>query len=264
MDRRIRRPLALQAIDRNMIRAVIFDLDNTLIDRDAAFRLFCREYLDDAFPNLDELERTQALGHMEVRDRSRLTREDLPVVLREQNSVLLNEAESDTEIPEWLSQICSEEWDAEKRRRLPQLIEPDPAVEQLIRRLRDRFRLAIVTNGSGTVQRAKLDVMGYAHLFESIVVSGELGISKPDPLIFEAALSQLNCFPDDALFVGDDPIRDVIGAKRVGLQVAWVDGGREWLDVLDGNGNSFPERPDYTIRHVSQLEASVACLMPTS
>ena len=247
-----------------MIRAVLFDLDNTLIDRDAAFRGFCLEYLDEIFPDLNEMERSQALVHMEVWDRGRLKREGFPPVHAELDVVLPNEAEFDTGMPEWLSQVCSEEWDAQKRRRLHQLIEPDPTVEQLIRRLRGRFRLAIVTNGSGTVQRAKLNVMGYAHLFESIVVSGERGIAKPDPLIFEAALSQINCSPEEALFVGDDPIRDVIGAKRVGLQVAWVNGGREWPEILDGNGKRLVERPDYSIRHVSHLEASVPCLMPTS
>jgi putative hydrolase of the HAD superfamily len=60
------------------------------------------------------------------------------------------------------------------------------------------------------------------HHFEQIVVSAEIGIRKPRREIFAAALNAMRLTPADAVYVGNDYIKDVMGAKLAGLQAIWV------------------------------------------
>lgn len=82
--------------------------------------------------------------------------------------------------------------------------------------------LALVTNGASGVQRDKLDVLGIESHFATVVVSGELGAAKPDPVIFERALAALGVDARDAWHVGDTLAYDVLGATRAGMGAVWV------------------------------------------
>ena len=91
-----------------------------------------------------------------------------------------------------------------------------------------------------------LEREGIADLFETIVVSDEVGWRKPKPLIFELALARLGLDAADALFVGDRIDIDVAGAQGVGMGSAWINPERTALppDV---------QPPDYEIRDLAEL-----------
>jgi putative hydrolase of the HAD superfamily len=100
---------------------------------------------------------------------------------------------------------------------------PYPEVVAALEGLRGRVRLGVVTNGMEDHQRAKLAAAGLTEFFDAVVTSAAVGASKPDPRIFHAALERLACGPDEAVMVGDNPLRDVAGAQQAGLRGVWID-----------------------------------------
>ena len=124
----------------------------------------------------------------------------------------------------------------------------DPEAEPALGDLRRDHRLALLTNGAGDVQREKLSRTPFAPYFETIVISTEVGVGKPDPRIFEITLSRLGVTKEDATMVGDSLIRDVGGARRAGLRAIWID-----RDL----GQQGDVRPDATVRRLSDLRAAL-------
>lgn len=84
------------------------------------------------------------------------------------------------------------------------------------------LRMAAVTNASGSQQRAKLHKLGIARFFDAIVIAGELGASKPDPMIFHSACGQLDVPADQVMHVGDRLDTDALGAANAGLHGVWL------------------------------------------
>jgi putative hydrolase of the HAD superfamily len=85
------------------------------------------------------------------------------------------------------------------------------------------LKVAAVTNASGEHQRAKLSDLGIARFFDTVVIAGELGSAKPDPLIFHTACTQLEVPAEEAIHVGDRLDVDAIGAHHAGLHGVWLD-----------------------------------------
>ncbi len=112
--------------------------------------------------------------------------------------------------------------DAFVRARTAEQLE-DPAAGEVLETLGARYRLALVTNGAPDVQRAKLAGTALAHWFEVVVISGELGAGKPDPAPVLAALAALDVRPDEAVMVGDSLERDGAAARAAGVYAVWLD-----------------------------------------
>jgi putative hydrolase of the HAD superfamily len=93
-----------------------------------------------------------------------------------------------------------------------------PVVKELSR----KFKLGVVSNSFTDVQYRKLEAMGLRDLFSCIVLSEEFGIRKPDPRIFQQAVALLHMQSQECLYVGDSYANDVIGAKNAGMQACWL------------------------------------------
>jgi 2-haloacid dehalogenase len=118
------------------------------------------------------------------------------------------------------------------------------ALENLAR----RAALALVTNGISEVQRGRLERSGLARHFQAVLISGEIGIAKPDPRFFFLAAGQLGLSPSEVLCVGDVPATDIRGARAAGMASCWVTApGAVWPPEEPG--------PDYTIRDLRALVA---------
>lgn len=89
-----------------------------------------------------------------------------------------------------------------------------------------RIPLALITNGASDTQRDKLSALGIGQWFDAIVISGEVGLAKPDPRIFEVALEALGLGRDGVWHVGDSLAADVAGAKAAGVTAVWVNRSR--------------------------------------
>lgn len=212
-------------------RALFFDLDDTLIDRAGAFE----RYLDDlrarhpdVFPGerrAEDLARLHALDGRGYTDRTHFCRQ---VTLAYPALPLGVEAL----------------WE-DFAQRLPGFIQPQPGILALVQGLKARWPVAVVSNGSSRMQRAKLARAGLSETLSDVFLSGEVGASKPDPRLFTAALAHVGHPPAEVLHVGDDPMRDIAGAAGVGMATCWISGGRDWPEGLPP--------PTFTLNHAEEL-----------
>jgi HAD superfamily hydrolase (TIGR01509 family) len=101
-----------------------------------------------------------------------------------------------------------------------------PGCLPLLRKLRGRYRLAVVSNGIDRVQRSRIRASGLAPFFESVVTSQSCGYAKPDPRILQVALDALDVAPRHAVYVGDDPATDGGASRAAGVPFVWMDRGR--------------------------------------
>jgi HAD superfamily hydrolase (TIGR01509 family) len=184
---------------RGALTAVLFDLDNTLVDRDGARDRVIRAWLGE-----EALSWVRPLDDGGRSDRRAFCQ---AVVARAPE---LGDADAFWE---------------RFRLGVADAVEPDPEVVRAVELLQGHFRLGVVTNG-GPAQRTKLARAGLAGLLPRVWVSSEVGADKPDPRVFRAALDGLGVEPHEALFVGDDLVRDIEGARAVGMQAVWVGGDR--------------------------------------
>lgn len=117
------------------------------------------------------------------------------------------------------------------QRRIVELTAPTPGAFECLGALRARGDTTIiVTNGSSGQQHGKIDTLGFGELVDGIVVSGDLGVKKPAPEIFEAAAELGRFSLRDAWMVGDSPRHDIDGARRLGMRTAWLSRGRRWSE----------------------------------
>jgi HAD superfamily hydrolase (TIGR01509 family) len=97
-----------------------------------------------------------------------------------------------------------------------------PEAREVLTELGSRMPLALVTNGAARLQRAKLVQTGIADRFDVIVDSETVGVGKPSPVMFNVALLELGVTPGDTAMVGNDLGRDVAGARAAGVRPIWV------------------------------------------
>lgn len=97
-----------------------------------------------------------------------------------------------------------------------------PDTMSVLDALADR-RLGVITNGELGFQLAKMDATGLTPLFDHIIASGEVGVTKPDPRIFEIACGLFGVAPTQAVYVGDRLRTDALGASAAGLRGIWLD-----------------------------------------
>jgi putative hydrolase of the HAD superfamily len=197
------------------IKGVLFDLDNTLLDRNRVFadwaRWFARErrlYADDA-----EVEEC-ATFLIEVDAGGYTPRNVVFERLKERHPSLTDEVN-----------ILVEAFREQLAARIRGL---DDGPAQLLDALgRAGIPWGIVTNGAPS-QLMKIRNLGIETRATCILVSEIAGVRKPDPAIFRAAADQLGVAPRDILFIGDNPEADIVGAAKAGMQTAWIRCGKDW------------------------------------
>jgi len=133
-------------------------------------------------------------------------------------------------------------------------IEPYPEVPVLLRRLRLHYRLGLVSDGYAKVQRRKLTALGLASCFDVLIFSDEWGREawKPNSKPFEIALERLKVTGSEAIYVADNPTKDFLGARQVGMWTVRVrrpDGLYSHLEPP-----SSEHAPDIEIETLDRLE----------
>ncbi|QWF78019.1 Phosphoglycolate phosphatase [Amycolatopsis sp. CA-230715] len=117
-------------------------------------------------------------------------------------------------------------------------------------------RLAAVTNASGAHQRAKLADLGLAGYFDHVAIAGEVGVAKPDPVIFHSVCASVGCDPAEAAHVGDKLGVDAVGARDAGLGAVWLDrAGCDDVDVPRGVHvvSGLDELPELLVSEFARL-----------
>ena len=115
----------------------------------------------------------------------------------------------------------------------PHIWELFPEVQETLSALSRRFRLGLISNFDGRL-RPILSDLGILHFFDPLIISSEVGAEKPDPWIFQQALTRAGATAAEALHVGDEPRGDWQGAAAAGLRVFQLDRPKNSLrDLLD-------------------------------
>ncbi|RAK64146.1 HAD family hydrolase [Hymenobacter edaphi] len=102
------------------------------------------------------------------------------------------------------------------------LRQPVAGAQALLEALKPQYRIGIVTNNRTAEQQDKLQFLGLAHLVDALITSEAVGVTKPDPRIFQVALAQLGARPEEAVLVGDNWTADVLGARAAGIRPVWL------------------------------------------
>ncbi len=194
--------------------AILFDLDGTLCIREATRRRYADLFLA-AFGGVLESDDPELVA-------AALAKADGDGY----NASRFSDLAAD---PLWAERPCVEDLARHWDHHFPTCAVCIPEVPLALERLQSRgLHLGVVTNGVETKQRRKLEAMGIADIFGTVVISGRFGVPKPDPRIFQAAAADLGVRPTDCWFVGDHPHKDVAGAASVGMETVWVGAGRTW------------------------------------
>ncbi|MGV9646470.1 HAD family hydrolase [Streptomyces sp. NPDC003514] len=217
------------------IRAVVWDVDDTLFDYTAADRAGMRAHLaaEGLLERYGSAERALTLWR-EVTEaqwaRYAAGEATFPAQRRDRVRVFLGEELDDTEADAWFDRYVAHYETA-------WALFPD--VLPVLDALAASHRHAVLSNSSLHVQDRKLRVLGVHDRFEAILCAAELGVSKPEAGAFHAACAALRLAPHEVAYVGDHPLIDGRGAADAGLLSVWID--RDGVHTAD-DGASGPHR----------------------
>jgi putative hydrolase of the HAD superfamily len=99
---------------------------------------------------------------------------------------------------------------------------PVAGAGEVVRELVKSVKVGVVSNSLADVQYGKLNTLGLTPLLSCIVLSEEFGVRKPDPAIFQRAAQLSGVTPSDCLFVGDSYLKDMLGARAAGMLTCWL------------------------------------------
>jgi putative hydrolase of the HAD superfamily len=212
------------------VRAVIFDLDGTLLDRESSIEQFIYGQYDrfdrhlSHIPKIDYANRfieVDCLGHV-WKDKVYQT------LVAEFN----------------IDRISWQELLADYESQFQFHCVPFPFLIEMLDTLKQRgYLLGIITNGRGEFQKSAISGLGIQNYFDVILISEVEGTRKPQPEIFQQAMNQLGVAPENSFFVGDNPKADIEGAKNVKMRTIWKRNSH-WLDA---------KKADATIDELSEI-----------
>jgi putative hydrolase of the HAD superfamily len=215
-----------------MIKAVIFDFGQTLVDSANGFRIAEKEAQDKLFTNLGLTVRENFLTiyrrlRKEFHDRSNFSRNSLWQEVFYYYCVAVDS--------ELLVRWETEYWDTVKNHTIL-----FPEVVEVLSYLRTRYEIALITNTQGQKATGTHRISLYQELeklFQVIIVAGEGGTPpKPDPRSFHQCLDKLGISPSEAVYIGDDWRIDICGARDAGMHPIWLKHHsvqRNWPEVED-------------------------------
>lgn len=198
-----------------MIKAVLFDLDETLLVRGEAIK---------AFITAQYSRHARALASVDPEQfRTRFLE-------LEQNGTVDKRTVYTALIAELgITDLSAEDLFADYQAVYPQFATlAVGARETLIALRRQGLATGIISNGGTLVQNAKIDATGLRSLADAVLVSETENLRKPDRRIFERAAQKLGVAADQCIFVGDNPEADVAGARDAGMLAVWYKGVMAW------------------------------------
>ena len=198
------------------LRAVLFDLDNTLMDRREALLRYIALFAEYFAPQIDAMTQCQIESIFVEADGGGYTPK--PAALEKVRQSL-----------RWKSRPSLDEMQTHYHEAYPNCALEMPGAKETLSKLRTRgLKTGIITNGTTRTQNIKIDLLGFRSLIDIAIVSETAGVKKPDARIFAQALAGIQTTAGETIFVGDHPQNDVLGAQKAGLRAVWVRSYHPW------------------------------------
>ncbi|MDQ6826454.1 MAG: HAD family hydrolase [Candidatus Eremiobacteraeota bacterium] len=207
---------------RPQLTTVLFDLDDTLHDDTLAYRSGAEEVARKvaAEHNIDGLALKDAYVAQAEGFWERLAPAQLVNKLASVRAALWEAALSEVGLhdPE-LAARCAVQYNTSRRKYFKMF----PGAVELLIELRSRgVKLGLLTNGFAETHREKIALLKIGEFFDAIFIADEVGMLKPDPLLFAHACRKLRSSPSRSAMVGDRYERDIAGALQAGLYTIWI------------------------------------------
>lgn len=191
-----------------MIKAVIFDLDGTLLDRDSSLKHFIQDQYERYSKELAHIPKQKYISRFIELDQKGYVWKDKVY------QQLLNEYD--------LSNLTWEEMLDDYLHYFPAHCVPFLHMEHVLKELKKKgLLLGMITNGFTDFQWMNIKALRIDHYFDTILVSEQEGIKKPHKDIFLRALKALDVSAEESVYIGDHPENDVLGARGAGMHAVW-------------------------------------------
>jgi len=213
-----------------MIRSIIFDLDNTLLDFVKMKQFSVKAAITamiEAGLNVDEEKAYQDIF-------------DLYVEKGWENQQVFDDYLNQT-VGNVSNKILAAGIVSYRRAREATLLVYPNVNKTLIELIKMGIQLSVVSDAPSREAWMRLYYLNLHHVFDPVLTFDDTGVRKPSPKPFEMALKIMNSNPDEVLMIGDWPERDVVGAKQIGMKTVFarygdtfgtVDSGADW-DIND-------------------------------
>ncbi|MBQ3903946.1 MAG: HAD family hydrolase [Eubacterium sp.] len=202
-----------------MIKAVLFDFDETLQDRTEAFEHYMDKFFAMYLPEIEGEELEKRKEDMRVTGKGGYVNRvnwfnELISMWGWENSP---DAETLANDYDYTFGDCN-------------VIFPNSPV--LLKELKDRgYITGVITNGPSVLQNHKMETSGLLPLVDIVVVSGDYGVHKPDPGLFKIAADKIGVPCGECVYVGDHPVNDIQGALAAGMKAIRMNFG--WFKDVD-------------------------------
>ncbi|WP_343839039.1 HAD family hydrolase [Salinibacillus aidingensis] len=200
-----------------MIKAVVFDLDGTLLNRDASVKFFIEKQYQRLNKWLNHIPKDNYITRFtELDDRGQVWKDKVYQQLVDEFDITGLTWED--LLQDYINQF--------KKSCVPF----SNLISTLDKLTNSNIILGMITNGKGQFQLDNIKALGIEKYFHTILISGWEGMKKPEPQIFFKALEKLNVSPAESIYVGDHPDKDIKAAQNVGMKAVWKK-DHQWENV---------------------------------
>ncbi|MFE4523715.1 HAD family hydrolase [Cytobacillus firmus] len=191
-----------------MIRAILFDFDGTLLDRDKSLKIFIESQYERLNKWVSHIPKELFISRfIELDNRGYVWKDQVYQQLIKEFGI---------------TELTWEDLLEDYLLHFKKHCVPFPGLKSMLADLKSKgYLLGIVTNGKGQFQMNNIKALGIAKYFDSILISEWEGLKKPDPQIFKRALEQLELIACESIYIGDHPENDVNAARKVGMKGIW-------------------------------------------
>lgn len=193
-----------------MERAIIFDLDGTLLDRERSLRLFLEDQFERYREYFTHVQKNDYINYFIAYDEHGYVKKDRVY------KALLNQLD--------IHYIEKKDLLLDYDLNYPKFATGYPDLKDIISRIQNRgLKIGIITNGKVSHQSYIIDVLGIEKYVLETLISEAVGYRKPEPEIFMMMCDKLGVKPEECIFVGDNPVNDIEAAHRIGMKTVFKD-----------------------------------------
>lgn len=225
------------------LRAVCFDLDNTFWEVLPVIQRAERQmykFLEERYPRVVAQMTIEAMRA--ARERVAL---EYPQMQHDFSFLRMQSLRDHARLAGYQEKLAEEAFEIfiQARNQVDLYSDVLPGLELLSR----RYRLSTASNGNADLRR-----IGIAHWFERSLYAREVGALKPDPAMFRKIIEGTDLAPAEVLYVGDDPVHDIVGARDAGMRTAWINRtAAQWPEAF--------EPADLVVTSITDLATLLGC-----